>query len=218
MLAAFFRYWRKIMRYYISDCHFGHGNLNDRMDKRGFSSTEEMNEYMISQWNKKIKNPNHEIVILGDFSLARAKETMEILKRLRGKKILIQGNHEKYLKDPEFNRNLFKEIYPSYHEFNDNKRKIVVSHYPIMCYNGQNRVFPDGSPATYMLYGHVHNTMDEDLVREFVRITKEHKRLINGEERSIPCEMINCFCMKSDYMPLTLDEWIELEKANKKAG
>lgn len=41
------------MRYYISDCHFFHAALNDAMDCRGFSSVEEMNDYMIKQWNKK---------------------------------------------------------------------------------------------------------------------------------------------------------------------
>ena len=41
------------MRYYISDLHFFHENMNTRMDKRGFESVEVMNEYMISQWNKK---------------------------------------------------------------------------------------------------------------------------------------------------------------------
>lgn len=63
-----------------------------------------------------------------------------------------------------------------------------------------------------ILHGHVHNTLDEELVRKFVEITKSHTREICGKERNIPCEMINCFCMKSDYEPLTLDEWIELEK------
>jgi hypothetical protein len=29
----------------------------------------------------------------------------------------------------------------------------------------------------------------------------------------IPCQMINCFCMRSDYRPLTLDEWIALDRA-----
>jgi len=24
----------------------------------------------------------------------------------------------------------------------------------------------------------------------------------------VPCHMINCFCMYSDYTPLSLDEWI----------
>jgi len=30
--------------------------------------------------------------------------------------------------------------------------------------------------------------------------------------QKIPCNMINCFCKYSDYEPLTLDEWIALEK------
>ena len=203
------------MRYYIADCHFFHSNMNIRMDNRGFSSVEEMDEYMIEKWNKKVRK-NDEIVILGDLSIARAKETEELVKRLNGKKTLIIGNHDKYLKDPSFDRSLFIKITP-YLELNDNKRKVILSHYPIFCFNGQNRVFEDGSPSTYMLYGHVHNTLDEDLVRQFIKITKENKREIRGVERNIPCEMINCFCMKSNYTPLTLDEWIELDKNNKRA-
>ena len=35
------------MRYYISDLHFYHDNLNHRMDNRGFENAEAMNEYMI---------------------------------------------------------------------------------------------------------------------------------------------------------------------------
>ena len=27
----------------------------------------------------------------------------------------------------------------------------------------------------------------------------------------IPCNMINCFCMFSNYQPMTLDEWIEID-------
>ena len=35
------------MRYYISNLHFFHENMNTKMDKRGFESVEAMNEYMI---------------------------------------------------------------------------------------------------------------------------------------------------------------------------
>ena len=35
------------MRYYISDLHFYHDNLNHRMDNRGFENAEAMNEYML---------------------------------------------------------------------------------------------------------------------------------------------------------------------------
>lgn len=197
------------MRFYISDCHFYHKNLNTHMDNRGFESVEEMNQFMIERWNKKVRK-NDEIVILGDLSIAGARETEELIKKLNGRKTLIIGNHDKYLKDKSFNRSLFVKITP-YLELNDDKRKVVLNHYPVFCYNGQNRVFEDGTPSTYMLYGHVHDTLDEKLVRQFVEITKSYKRDIRGKEQSIPCEMINCFCMKSNYEPLTLDEWIDLK-------
>ncbi|MCF0115114.1 MAG: metallophosphoesterase family protein, partial [Erysipelotrichaceae bacterium] len=192
------------MRYYISDLHFYHENLNTMMDKRGFKNVEEMNEYMISQWNKRV-HKNDEVVILGDFSLERGEKTNELLKRLKGKKYLVVGNHDRYLKDKAFDKTLFQGIAP-YMELNDNKRKIVLSHYPVFCYDGQYRLDEEGNPKTYMLYGHVHNTYDEVLVNHFQYLTKQQKRLVynSGEERPIPCNMINCFCMFSDYVPLTL--------------
>ena len=57
------------MRYFISDLHFYHEALNKRMDKRGFISVEDMNEYMIDRWNSRVRNKKDEVVILGDFSV-----------------------------------------------------------------------------------------------------------------------------------------------------
>lgn len=203
------------MRYYIADLHFFHESLNTQMDKRGFASVEEMNEYMIKQWNKKVRIQD-EVVILGDFSMGKGVETNEILRRLNGKKYLIEGNHDKFLGDRKFDKTLLKWIKP-YEELKDNKRKIVLSHYPIMCYNGQYRIDNEGKPRAYMLYGHVHNTQDERIVHEFqerVRQTTVPSR--EGENfRNIPCHMINCFCMYSDYMPLSLDEWIENDRVRR---
>ena len=199
------------MRFYISDLHFYHENLNTKMDQRGFESVEAMNEHMTTQWNKRVRR-NDEVVILGDFSIEKGEKTNEILRKLNGKKYLIIGNHDRYLKDKKFDQSLFKWIMP-YMELNDNKRKIVLSHYPIFCYNGQYRVNEQGKPKSYMLYGHVHNTYDEILVNHFQNVTREQKRQVyhSEEERTIPCNMINCFCMFSDYTPLTLDEWITVD-------
>ena len=204
------------MRYYISDLHFYHANMNIQMDQRGFASFEEMNEYMIEQWNQKVRK-NDEVVILGDFSIAKGEKTNELLLRLKGKKYLIVGNHDRFLNDKTFDRNLFKWIEP-YMELNDNKRKVILSHYPVFCYNGQYRLNDQGEPKVYMLYGHVHNTYDELLINHFQNITREQKRLVYhaNEERPIPCNMINCFCMFSDYTPLTLDEWIEVDARRRK--
>ena len=203
------------MRYYISDLHFFHSSMNDRMDCRGFENVEAMNEYMIQQWNSRVRHGD-EVVVLGDFSVARGKETNEILRRLKGKKYLIAGNHDKFLKDKDFDSSLFKWIRP-YAELNDNKRLAVLSHYPIMCYNGQYRLTEDGKPKAYMLYGHLHDTWDEECVRDYVNKIHNHLNLLGRRDNKklmpMPCEMINCFCMYSDYVPLTLDEWIEIRKA-----
>ena len=69
------------MRYYIADTHFFHRSLNEKMDQRGFDDIDQMNEYMIDQWNSKVRK-NDEVVVLGDFSWGNAKETTEILEEI----------------------------------------------------------------------------------------------------------------------------------------
>ena len=61
--------------------------------------------------------------------------------------------------------------------------------------------------------GHVHNTFDEYLLNDFIQRTRDYKRFERDKEyHYIPCNMINCFCQFSDYVPLSLDEWIALDK------
>jgi len=182
------------------------------MDKRGFGSVEEMNEYMIMKWNSRVRK-NDDVVILGDFSVGKGPETNLVLERLNGRKFLIRGNHDRFLEDRKFNVKLFHWI-KDYEELKDNKRKVILSHYPIFCYNGQYRLDKEGKPRNYMLFGHVHGTFDDVLVGKFIEITRKSNVLLpqENEARNIPCQMINCFCKFSDYEPLTLDEWIELDE------
>lgn len=195
------------MRYYIADPHFFHGNLNTKMNYRGFADVDEMNGYMLQKWNAKIRK-NDEVVILGDLSWGKAEETNELLGKLNGRLYLIQGNHDRFLKNKDYNASRFVWIKP-YEELQDNKRKVILCHYPIMCYNGQYRLDRNGNPKVYMLYGHVHDTYDQRVTWQFQEITRSSIRENpDGERRAIPSNMINCFCMYSDYIPLTLDEWI----------
>ena len=53
------------------------------MDCRGFKDAAQMNAYMIKQWNSRVR-PKDEVVILGDFSVGKAKETNEVLSQLNG--------------------------------------------------------------------------------------------------------------------------------------
>ncbi len=194
---------------YIADCHFYHDRICREMDRRGFSGFEEMNRHMIDQWNKKVTSKD-EVYILGDFSISKPDATVKILQELNGRLHLLIGNHDRYLEDRHYGWNTwFKSIEP-YQEIRDNGRNVILSHYPVFCYKGQYRRDKEGRPLTYMLYGHVHNTHDEDLVNRFImetRTTKAKSRH-STEPEEIPCNMINCFCMFSDYQPLTLDEWI----------
>lgn len=199
------------MRYYIADTHFFHEALNTKMDCRGFENAHAMNEYMVRQWNRKVR-PGDEVVILGDFSWGKAQETNELLDRLNGRLYLIRGNHDRFSRDKAYRTDRFVWI-KDYEELHDNRRKVVLSHYPIMCYNGQYHKDKHGNPKTYMLYGHVHDTFDQRLLEQFQEITRNSVRIgCDGEEHHIPCQMINCFCMYSDYTPLTLDEWIACDE------
>ena len=133
-------------------------------------------------------------------------------------KHLIIGNHDRFLEDRQFDRSLFRSI-EHYSEIKDCGRTVILSHYPIFCYKGQYRRATNGDPMTYMLYGHVHNTHDELLVNQFImqtRATMVQSKYADRPE-PIPCHMINCFCMFSNYTPLTLDEWIRLDKSRRAA-
>lgn len=187
------------MRYYIADCHFGHDKVRV-LDQRNFGSVEQMDREMILAWNSIVRKKKDEVVILGDLSVAKGEAVNTLLKKLNGKKYLVSGNHDmRFLHDKKFDVSLFEWVKP-YAELRDNNRTVVLCHYPVICYNGQYH-----GNQTYMLYGHVHNTADYKNVKRFVKETRES---VTGGS-NIPCNMINCFTMFSDYKPLTLDGWIE---------
>ena len=84
----------------ISDTHFQHTNvwktfkLDDGVTPlRPFSSTEEMDEKMIANWNKVVSNSD-KVYHLGDICMCNATKMRSIVHRLNGEKILIRGNHD----------------------------------------------------------------------------------------------------------------------------
>lgn len=89
--------------YFTADHHFGHANIlkyedENRRNAHGgrFSSIEEMDEFLVDQWNATIA-PGDLVYCLGDFSYKQT--TMEaILPCLNGTKILVVGNHDPYFK------------------------------------------------------------------------------------------------------------------------
>ena len=204
------------MKYYIADPHFNHESLNVQMDCRGFADGAAMNEYMIEKWNARVR-PADEVYILGDLVLGKPDPARELISRLNGRLYLIQGNHDLFGRSSRYETDRFEWIAP-YAEVQDEKRLVVLCHYPIAFYNGQYRRSRHGEPNAFMLYGHVHGSRDEELVQQ-LRDAAERTHFTdrNGEDRTVPANLINCFCMYSDYTPLTLTEWIANDRARRDA-
>ena len=141
------------MIYFTADTHFCHSNIIGSCD-RPFEDVHEMNEAMIENWNSYVTGRD-EIYILGDF-LYKGKvwEANAILAKLKGRKFLIKGNHEKYLTDPNFNTEVFEWI-KDYHVFMYDGVLITLFHYPMLLWHGSHR-------GSIHLYGHVHNNGIKD--------------------------------------------------------
>lgn len=78
------------MKYFIADLHIGDPNII-MYENRPFNSLLEMKEAFISNWNKKI-SADDEVFVLGDIG------NPKILECLKGKIIVIKGNHDKKIK------------------------------------------------------------------------------------------------------------------------
>ena len=173
------------MNYYISDTHFGHENIIKHDANNGckqFSSIEEHDNLIIENWNRVVTSQDN-IYILGDFSWYNGGKNKEIAKKLNGHKHLIRGNHDG-------NINGCFETVSRYEELKINDRKVILSHYPMLFYNGQYR-------DAIMLYGHVHNNKDEEFVRKFMKELNDN---------DIPCKMFNVGAMMTNFEPVTLEE------------
>ena len=196
------------MIFYIADTHFGHANIL-KYDNRPFMSVEEMDEAIINNGNKAVSNTDI-VYMLGDVSWYSryTGKTTEILNKLNGYKILIQGNHDNRLSATD-KRNF--GLIVDYVEIIDdspgaNNAKIVLSHYPIPFYKNM----PHGD---YHFYGHIHNGWDHNMVEHW------RKEIENLYEREWHGYNVGCMMPYMNYTPRTFKEIIDgfkkFEAANK---
>ena len=137
------------MIFFTADTHFCHSNIIHSCE-RPFDDVDEMNLALIKNWNSLVSK-NDEVYILGDFLYrGTAREANEILSKLKGKKYLIKGNHEKYLTDSEFRSGAFKWV-KDYYILKHGGTVFVLSHYPMLEWYKSHH-------GSIHLYGHVHNS------------------------------------------------------------
>lgn len=175
------------MNYYIGDPHFEHAAII-RLCNRPFASVEEMDQTIISNWNRRVTNADT-VFILGDLMFKNSKEPTEYLAQLKGHKMLILGNHDaSWIWHDGVSKYLDANI--SIVELIDKNRKVVLCHYPML-------TWPHIRPGAYMVYGHLHG---------------------NRGQAPCICyglnpNMLNSCVEVNGYQPVTLDELIENNRA-----
>ena len=138
------------MIYFTADTHFFHANVIE-MCRRPFRGLYDMHESLISNWNSVVQE-NDSIYILGDFAFkGSGSDVNNLLRRLNGTKHLIVGNHDKYLKYPDFDSSLFESV-QDYLILSYNKIWFILFHYPILEWAHYYR-------KSIHLFGHVHNNI-----------------------------------------------------------
>ena len=130
------------MLYYISDLHFGHANII-KLCNRPFADVSDMNETLIARWNGKVTGSDT-VYIVGDLFFRMADDPAAVLSRLKGKKHLIVGNHDKTWLPRVDAAKYFKSVQPIL-TFAAPEGKITLCHYPMLCFEGR-----------YHIYGHIH--------------------------------------------------------------
>lgn len=175
-------------KFYISDWHYGHANCI-AFDNRPFKDVDEMNYELVRRWNS-VVSPGDCVYVLGDMFWCKPAEAAPVLTQLNGQKFLVKGNHDQ-TGNKDFDKHFVK--ISEYMEIKDDGRKIVLCHYPIVCF--KNHYY-----GSYHLYGHVHNSFEHNMV--------EHDRMLMQELYGRPCRMANVGAMMPymDYTPRTFDE------------
>lgn len=130
--------------FFTSDTHFNHKNIIDYCN-RPFSSVEEMNEKLIENWNKTVKE-NDYVFHLGDFIMGDRNHLPYIVKKLNGFINLVPGNHDtkqslKWFKEHNKHKLFDKNII-----WRKNDYSFELTHNPYRAYQDHD----------YVLCGHIH--------------------------------------------------------------
>ena len=79
--------------WFTADLHFGHGNIIS-YSGRPFADADAMNDALIERWNACVR-PDDTVWVLGDVALGRIDESLALVAELRGRKLLLAGNHDR---------------------------------------------------------------------------------------------------------------------------
>lgn len=135
-----------IMIYFTCDQHLGHPAIIS-MQNRPFRDVEDMNRMIINNYNS-VVHKNDTVYILGDIChRLKVEDANDLISELKGRKILITGNHDK-----KYDVKLFEEIY-DFKTVSLYGKYFALMHYPMLSW-------PKSHQGSYQLHGHIHARND----------------------------------------------------------
>jgi len=134
--------------WFTADTHFNHDAIR-RYCQRPFETCEEMDETIITNWNKVITRKDT-VYHLGDFAFGGHDIVRKIRARLNGQIHLILGNHD-YKNRIKNISGLFSSI-SDIKEIKYEEKPIILCHYAM-------RVWSKSHFNSYQLYGHSHGLL-----------------------------------------------------------
>lgn len=147
------------MVYFTSDLHLGHAGII-KMQNRPFRNVEEMNRILLGNYNAVVQK-NDTVYILGDICHHMlVEQANEQIGKMKGKKILVKGNHDK-----GYDETLFEEIC-DFKTVSLNGMYFALMHYPMLSW-------PKKNSGSIQLHGHIHAREEynkqnkEDGIRRF---------------------------------------------------
>ncbi|WP_157979327.1 metallophosphoesterase [Rhodoferax ferrireducens] len=167
-LAAGERVW------ITSDLHFLHTNIIGYCD-RPFFNVDSMTDALMATLQKV---PKDELILFGgDMAMGNYEKTVELIRLLPGRKILIAGNHD-LTRDGKCKlaceEHLFEAVVPFLAWLGYQGRLVVVSHYPILV--------PETYKNTPILnyHGHLHEkTLPSTLMVKYMNVGWDINHALN---------------------------------------
>jgi calcineurin-like phosphoesterase family protein len=145
-----------VRTWFSSDHHFAHDNIIGYC-LRPFDDVGHMNEAMVERWNETVGDDDT-VYYLGDFTLGAPETWAKYAHRLRGRKLLVPGNHDRLriTNAGEKKAAGFEVLDPNIVVSVDGLN-IWLNHFPLRAHDRRGYSRPP-APAEYdvALCGHVH--------------------------------------------------------------
>jgi len=139
------------MTYFTADLHLGHSNIIGSCN-RPFADVDEMDRTIIGNWNSRVTDRD-DVWVLGDVAYRSKSDVGSMFGKLKGKKHLILGNHDrswiKYCNPDDYFETVEQLGFTTV-----DGNSIFMCHYPMMTWNGSYH-------GSYLVYGHIHNSVGQ---------------------------------------------------------